>query len=184
MKETDEFPSRSDPRGSRGQAAFIAGAILLSGVIVAGAVLFAGSDKPPASPSPPPQTHSNEVSVPPTSPSAIPTQGTSVTPSPAVWHALDATRVGYKPVWAAYVAVGEFGSLELEHANHALKEMGVEQPFYGDLACEAGALAALGLESGIGVGAYFSNKGEAGAFAEAYGAGAYPPARVVPGCAD
>jgi hypothetical protein len=156
----------------------------LSGVIVAGAVLYASSENPRSSPSPLPQARSSEVSVPPSSPSASPTPVTSVMPSPAAWHALDATRVGYKPVWAVYVAVGEFGSLELEHADHALKEMGVQQPFYGDLACEAGALAALGLTSGIGVGAYFSERVEAGAFAQAYGAGAYPLARVVPGCAD
>lgn len=57
-------------------------------------------------------------------------------------------------------------------------------PSEGDLACDAGALDALGLDGGIGVGAYFANKAEAEAFSAEYGTGAYPPVRVIPGCAD
>ena len=183
MKEGDALPPAPPQHsGNRGRGARIAGAIVLSGLIVAGAVLLASSKGTESPPSPQSQASPSEVSSAPSSPSPTPVQATSASPTPAEWHALEATEAAYNPVWAVYVTIGRAGSPELDHAVNALNEMGVPYVAYNALACDTGALDALGLRSGVAVGAYFADEAQATAFAEAYGAGAYPPVQVAPEC--
>ncbi|MGN6613230.1 MAG: hypothetical protein ACTHLJ_15785 [Angustibacter sp.] len=200
-------------RGNRG-AASLATAVLLPLVVVTGcggATPTAGGDTAavstqpsaePSTPSTPSTQPSSTVAAPeattqptPTTvaPSASPTATTTASATASVaprWaKALGEPQQG-DPVWGVYLAVGHSATdAPVEKAVRDASRVGY-QAVVGDIACDGGAMDALGLDQydyWSGATLYFATEADARGFAAAYTRSVAAPkgvAKVTVGCLD
>lgn len=205
-------------RGNRG-AASLATAVLLPLAVVAGcggAPATAGGDtaavstQPSTQPSPTfaapePTPPTTQPTTPPTTPLTTPPTATAVAPSPSStaagtasatpsvaprWaKALGEPQQG-DPVWGVYLAIGHSATdAPVEQAVRDAGRVGY-QAVVGDIACDGGAMEALGLDQydyWSGATLYFASEADARGFAAAYTRSVAAPqavAQVTVGCLD
>jgi hypothetical protein len=122
-------------------------------------------------------------------PTASPTGAPTATAAPSWPKALGEPSQG-DPVWAVYLAVGHSaGDATLAQAAAQASGVGY-QAVVGDLACDGGAIEALGLDQydyWTGATLYFATEQQARGFAAAYTAKVAAPkglSKVNVGCRD
>ncbi len=198
--------TRSGTRRAVIGAAAVLMPLALLGACQTGATTVAGSaDAPPAAPATPAGTPSVTPSAPTPTPTATSTASATPTASPsdtasgtpsatasvaARWpRPLGEPQQG-DPVWGVYLAVGHSArDAVIDKAVRSAAKVGY-QAVVGDIACDAGAIAALGLDEydyWSGATVYFATSGDAKAFAASYTAAVAAPkavAKINVGCLD